>query len=414
MIPVFLNHFRRPKVYLADIALPFKDECEHFLIAGKTGSGKSQAINQMLGCIRARPNKALLADADGDHLSRFYKPGDLILNGFDSRSVAWSPFAEIRNEGDYSLIASAVIPEGEGESKEWRLYARQLFTAVFERLHKSGMPHTHQLLHYLNAASREDLSVLLIGTSIEQMTRHENIKMFGNTRAVLSAYLSSWYFLRQAEGEGFSIRRWVQSQDPSWLFITYQAHQLPALKPLISFWLDLALVEGLSLPQDLTHRLWYVLDELDSLGKIAMLKDALTKLRKHGGSIVAGLQTISQLRETYGVHTAQTLLSNMSTKLILTTGDSETADYLSAQLGQREVVRHQESKTRILNKGQSTTASSQQQTEWLVLPSELMNLRRGHGYMRVTGIDVIGQVKVPFRSLRQVTPAFEAHDAVCA
>jgi type IV secretory pathway TraG/TraD family ATPase VirD4 len=39
---------------------------------------------------------------------------------------------------------------------------------------------------------------------------------------------------------------------------------------------------------------------------------------------VSGLQTIAQLRDTYGHDEAQTLLSCLSTKLVMAAGDGET------------------------------------------------------------------------------------------
>lgn len=39
------------------------------------------------------------------------------------------------------------------------------------------------------------------------------------------------------------------------------------------------------------HRLWFVVDELDALGQIDGLKDALARLRKFGGRCVIGFQS---------------------------------------------------------------------------------------------------------------------------
>ena len=42
------------------------------------------------------------------------------------------------------------------------------------------------------------------------------------------------------------------------------------------------------------HRLWFVVDELDALGAIDGLKDALARIRKFGGRCVLGLQTVAR------------------------------------------------------------------------------------------------------------------------
>ena len=48
------------------------------------------------------------------------------------------------------------------------------------------------------------------------------------------------------------------------------------------------------------QRLWFVVDELDALGAIDGLKDALARLRKFGGRCVLGFQSIAQVSATYG------------------------------------------------------------------------------------------------------------------
>jgi type IV secretory pathway TraG/TraD family ATPase VirD4 len=48
------------------------------------------------------------------------------------------------------------------------------------------------------------------------------------------------------------------------------------------------------------QRLWFVIDELDALGPIDGLKDALARLRKFGGRCVLGFQSIAQVSGTYG------------------------------------------------------------------------------------------------------------------
>lgn len=48
------------------------------------------------------------------------------------------------------------------------------------------------------------------------------------------------------------------------------------------------------------HRLWFAGDELDALGPIDGLGDALPRLRKFGGRCAICFQSISQLSTTYG------------------------------------------------------------------------------------------------------------------
>jgi type IV secretory pathway TraG/TraD family ATPase VirD4 len=51
-----------------------------------------------------------------------------------------------------------------------------------------------------------------------------------------------------------------------------------------------------------------IVDELDALGQIDGLKDALARLRKFGGRCVLGFQCIAQVSSTYGQGEAQILV----------------------------------------------------------------------------------------------------------
>ena len=61
--------------------------------------------------------------------------------------------------------------------------------------------------------------------------------------------------------------------------------------------------------------------------------------RKRGLCAVLGFQAITQLRAIYGHDQTATLAAAPATKLILRTGEAETARWSSAQIGEREVTR---------------------------------------------------------------------------
>ena len=65
------------------------------------------------------------------------------------------------------------------------------------------------------------------------------------------------------------------------------------------------------------NALWFVVDELDALGQIDGLKDALARLRKFGGRCVLGFQSVAQVSSTYGAGEAQTIVENCGNTLIL-------------------------------------------------------------------------------------------------
>ena len=144
-------------------------------------------------------------------------------------------------------------------------------------------------------------------------------------------------------------------------------------------------------PQGCDQRLWFVVDELDALGAITGLKDALARLRKFGCRCVLGFQAVSQVSSTYGGD-AQTLVENCGNTLILRCSASEnggTSQFASRLIGEREVLRRQISRGRdresaFFGRGarRSRSISDHHVTETAVLASELEQLPDLCGYLK--------------------------------
>lgn len=395
------------------VPVPPKAEPTHFLIEGTTGSGKTQAINEVLRRVAKRRQAAIIADPGGGYLSRFHKAGDFVLNPFDARTENWSPFAEIQADYDCQRIAKAAIPDGGGDGQEWRFYAQSLLAQSLLSMHRAGETSIKKLLYYVNAASQQELADMLAGTPAAILTQKGNEKMLSNTRAITSLFLAGWDYL---DDQGsFSVRRWVRESDHSaaWLYLTYRDDQMALVRNLVACWLDLAIVEGLSLEESHTRRLWYIMDELDSLGQITTLRAGLTKLRKYGGVCVSGLQTIAQLRDpkNYGHDEAQTLLSCMASKLILKAGDGETAKYFENEIGQQEVEREETSEGQSQRIGDLASSSEnktvRRHTQAAVLASQITGLEPLNGYLMLPG-QPVARVYLPPVDMPQVHPTFQA------
>ena len=390
-------------IRIGGVEIPATLEAQHLLIAGTTGAGKTQVINGLLRTIRKRGQRAIIADAAGGFYARFARPDDPLFNPFDQRTVAWSPFAEIRADYDCERIARAIIPDLEGgESAQWQLFAQVLLAKVLLSMHRNQERSLKRLLYWMGAADQEALEPLLAGTPAAVLCQQGNEKMLNNMRATMMPYLSVFDYM--AEEGDFSIRRWVQEEwKQDWLFLTYRDDQMGMLRNLVAACLEMAIVEGLSLSENQNRGLWYVFDELDSLGRISSLRAALTKLRKYGGRCILGIQTISQLRSTYGRNEAQTLLACTSVKCILRTGDSETARSMEQELGEQEIERTQVSET----SGDSfnENVSTQIVRQSAVLSSELTALPDLYGYLKIPGDEIV-KIKVEYQSMDEMNPAF--------
>jgi hypothetical protein len=392
-------------ITLAGTPVPAQDETKHFKLIGTTGTGKSTAIQEILTRALARGDRAVIADPDAGYLQRFYRPerGDVVLNPFDRRSVKWDLFSEIRNTHDIEQLARSLIPDHDGQDRSWRGYARTFFTAAVRQARSAGVGDVEELYRLLVVADTGELRGLLRGTPAQPFLEEHNSRMFDSIRSVTSSAVGALEHVGQQRGPGFSVRGWVKERTPGVLFIPYKAGQIAALRSTISAWMRLAIFETMDqeeLPDvDLRRadsrradsdgsnsRLWFVVDELDALGQIDGLKDALARLRKFGGRCVLGFQSIAQVSSTYGQGEAHTIVENCGNTLILRCSASEgggTARFASQLIGEREVMHTTVSKSRRANElVGSVTHSEHRSLEPAVLPSEVEQLPDLAGYLK--------------------------------
>ena len=378
---------------LAGVNIGPLEETKHFKLIGTTGTGKSTAIRELLRSALERGDRAVITDPDGGYLKSLYDRyrGDVVLNPFEKYAVKWNPFTEIRELYDVDQLAGGLIPSTDDASgREWRGYARTFLGAVLRRCHESGPRDVAELWRLLTIAPSSELRPIVAGTPAQPFLEPDNARMFGSIRSVAGSAAAALAYIKDQRAMSFSVRNWVRS-GRGVLFIPYQASQIAALRSIIATWMRLAIVETMSHSEE-DQRLWFVVDELDALGAIDGLKDALARLRKFGGRCVLGFQSIAQVSSTYGAGEAQTIVENCGNTLILRCSGSEnggTSQFASRLIGEREIVRRQTSRGRdregfFAARGarRSTNISEQHVTEAAVLASELEQLPDFTGYLK--------------------------------
>jgi hypothetical protein len=392
-------------VRVGNFAMEGGQEYEHAMIVASTGAGKSVSLTETLADIRARGDRAIVVDNGFEFLKRFYREGDVILNPLDERSVKWQPMNEVEIGPDWDRIARSLVPDGEGHAQEWHKFAQSYFTDAAFKL--GGSATTKELLDTCVKKRPNELVKLFEGTPTAVLTHDGNEKMFSNVRTTFAAYMGPWKYLPD-DGD-FSIRDWVQRKDGSdFLWMPFNASTQDMLKHLIRLWMDLAVNSALE-RKDGSKTLWFIIDELDTLGRLPSLIDATTKLRKKRCAILTAFQAVSQLKETYGQNNAVTLMSCMKTKVVLNCADAETAEFMSREIGESETDRQTTSYSE--NKGNSSSTSlqgggsesyssgsstsTQREKTRLVMPSELKMLERLTGFVWPAGSKIVYPMVVP-------------------
>jgi Type IV secretion-system coupling protein DNA-binding domain len=372
---------------LAGVRIPIADETKHFKFIGTTGTGKSTAICEVLQGALRRGDRAIIADPDGGYLRRFYdeRRGDVILNPFEPKSARWDLYGEIGNDYDVEQLARSLIPDHDGSERSWREYARTFFTAVVQQTYSGGVRDVREVYRLLVMGGTDELKVLLAGTPAQPFLDDQNARMFDSVRSVTTSAVGALQYIGKQQGAPLSVRDWVNN-GKGVLFIPYRAGQIAALRSTISAWMRLAIFETMNREEG--HRpLWFAIDELDALGKIDGLKDALARLRKFDGRCLLGLQSIAQVSGTFGHSEAQTIVENCGNTVIFRCSGSEnggTSRFASRLIGQREVLRTTESRSRRFMQWMPTvTRSDHLNIEPAVLDSEIEQLPDLRGYLKL-------------------------------
>jgi hypothetical protein len=378
-------------IELAGVRIPGSLECEHFLIDGATGTGKSMAIRAVLRQIQARGDLAVVVDPECEYISEFYRPvrGDLILNPVDERCPYWSPWLELSEryyQADAAMLAASLIAEPpRGYESGSDHFFRQSSRTLLESLLEVAEVHEPPSLPKLLELDREKLKRALSGTPAFSLIDPGAHEQGAGIVATVANATRPFLYLPASDGRPcWSALQWSE-RPQGWLFLTMRDASNSAALPLANLWLDL-IVGRLLGSAEPRRKIWIVVDELPVLGRQAKLEMLVTRGRKRGLAAVLGFQSIAQLRRIYGHEQAAVLASMPSTKLILRVDEPETAAFLARQIGERETL-HQELGISAGHDDHRFSLHPARRTEAVVMAAEIQRLPKLQGYLCIAGLD---------------------------
>jgi type IV conjugative transfer system coupling protein TraD len=384
-------------------------ETTHLFFHGTVGSGKSNAIKELLDQIRYRGDRAIIYDKSCNFLEEFYRPNsDILLNPLDIRGRHWPLWLECRDSADFDSYAAAQIPMPlSSQDPFWIHAARTIFSAAAFEMRNDPNRKVVKLLRYLLTADLDVLQQYLKGTEAETLVSEKIEKTAISIKSVLATYLKSMKYIQDEENP-FSIREWIQNDKANnWLFITSLADRHETLKPLISAWLDIAVNALMSLPPSQDRRIWLILDELPSLQQLPYLTSTLSESRKFGGCIVVGAQNYAQIEKIYGASGAREISALLNTRFMFRQPDPEMAKWSAANFG--------ESITEEVREGLSYGANTMRDgisinrvevRKPLISYSEIMSLANLHSFVRLPGKFPISLVDFMYKPRQKKNAGF--------
>jgi type IV secretory pathway TraG/TraD family ATPase VirD4 len=394
-------------VKIGRFIIPQKLETRPIGLYGEPGSGKTQVLLRILKDLALRVDRAVVVDINGEIFEKIGKKGDLILSVTHEGVINFSVIAEVQKLTDCEMLASAFIPTGNGESETWNTYARTVFSIFIRWCWEHDRTQNRHLIHFIKRAPIEELERLCRGSSAQRLFEKGSEKMLSNVMSILSQHLTCLELLNPAaDKNSFSIRKWITSEltTNQKLWIIYDEFSSKATLPLRTAWIEILTREVLNLRPDASRRLWLILDELASNGKIGSLSQAVSRGRKYGLVPVMAVQSISQLYSIYGRDEATSIMGSIGHAVVLRTPDPETSDYLSRSIGDKEIQREQSSYSKNGNSTQKII-----ETKRAVLPSEISSLIDLNGYIKFAGVGWT-KIKIPILKLQNKNSLFPKID----
>ena len=343
---------RASSLKIGDMPLVQDMETMNILVSGSIGSGKTNLMHNILPQIEERGEAAIIIDNTGEMIAKYYDPrrGDIIFNPFDSRGKDWDFWTDCSRQQDLEKFADILIgfnsrKNNKAASDFWEQSAQNVFVACANILKQYKQYSVQELYSTLTKSGVEELYTLLDGTDTAKYFTKDNAKAASSIIAVLMANVKSLKFLNDTDkGNGFSIKSYtkgVNEGKKSWLFLATDPSSRELTTPLNASILELFISHMRKTRTKPINKLWIVMDELPSLGKLPSISQLMAEGRKYGACVLAGVQSTSQLYHHYGDAESSTLIGLFKTKFAFASDDPRMGELYSKLCGRKITISQQ-------------------------------------------------------------------------
>jgi type IV secretory pathway TraG/TraD family ATPase VirD4 len=142
----------------------------------------------------------------------------------------------------------------------------------------------------------------------------------------------------------FSLRKFFAGIDKgsnAWLFLATKPSARDLTLPLTSCLLELSFCALLDIGINEQRRVWFVVYELASLGRLPASSQIMAEGRKYGACVLAGLQSLNQLYSGYGAYDGSTIFGQFGTNFFFRNNEAAITKMISSMCGQKTIFRQQ-------------------------------------------------------------------------
>ncbi len=327
---------------------------KHLLFLGGIGTGKTNAMMQILDQLRKPPHTdnddaIVVFDSKGDFLREYYREGDLVLGprgGSIEGGVVWNLFSDLQqpegfsaSDGVYEMATTIFGDELDraGDNFFFAAGGRDLLAGMIEALQRDGKPHDNcDLRTSLEMSSKAMWDMLRSHPDLAGAAQY--LDGAGNTpnsiRAFLQQSVNKAFSGVFREKGDFSIREFVRSRGSKVLFIEYDiavgSRLLPVYKILIDTALKQALEDGRA---GRPGRVFFIMDEFALLPQLSHISDGINFGRSLGLRFMVGSQNMDQVIHAYGPELARTILSGFGSVFAFRLMDAASRALIQERFG---------------------------------------------------------------------------------
>ena len=381
------------------VALPRSLSVMHGLIFGGSGTGKTRGYF-MANCAEVENTSIVVTDPKSE-LWKF-------TSGYHDKAVRFAPtepeasqcfnWIPLCNDARMSeLCARALMTAGStGNTDQFWIDAETAFlSAIFAHTATTKYPTPLTAYRLFTRQKPEELMQQLLHSP--SYVAREQAMIFEQTDArikgaIVPAIASRLQFMRDPNLQLFTsasleapnfgqLRR-----TPTAVYWCLREQDIARLRPLTSLFFTVLLeqIAGEEVPEDeITVPITAMLDEFANIGKIPDFETTISLARGRGIALWLGIQSLSQLNQTYGNHAAQTIMSNCATKVALHGLDYQTAEYVSKSLGE-QTISHSSSSFNIGLSGGSIGSHAAKHRRPLLTPDEVMRIGEDEAIARTS------------------------------
>lgn len=258
-----------------------------------------------------------------------------------------------RQISDLQVLTNILVPDDNKGSSFWEKEARAFFVGLaIYVIDNDDMPSTIGAINRL-LGTEEDLGDIcrhiiktykktLPAAMVKTLMNFSNkaAKERSGVKSTLNSALMLWdnpAIDAVTSKSDFDIRK--LRQKPMSIYVGVTTGQISALSPLIRIFFEQVITTlSMELPNNKEkHQVLLLLDEFHMLGKMDVMTKAFTLLAGYSARVIAVVQGLKFLDDTYGRDQRDGILSCCAHQIFYTANDLETSRYISDSCGEKTI-----------------------------------------------------------------------------